>query len=109
MRILVVDDDATALEIRKLLIERCGHQVTAAADPEAARGAFPRGFDVVILDLRLPELETGLELLREFRTARVIVLCGNAGDLDGRPEAALAATVLQKPVRSEALLRAIGG
>jgi len=107
MRVLVVDDDPAALEIRRLVIERRGHAVTIAATPREAREAFARGCDVVILDLRLPGVEDGVKLIREFRSVRVIVLCGNRGDLDGREEAGMAAAILEKPVRSEVLLAAI--
>lgn len=107
MRVLVVDDDPAALEIRRLVIERRGHAVTVAANPQEAREAFAHGCDVVILDLRLPDVEDGLKLIREFGAARVIVLCGNRGDLDGREEAQMVAAILEKPVRSEVLLSAI--
>jgi len=109
MRVLVVDDDAAALEIRRLIIERRGHAVTLARDAAEARAGFAAGCDVVMLDLRMPEVEDGLALIREFRGVRVVVLCGNRGDLDGREEARMVAAVLEKPVRSEVLLNAIGG
>ncbi len=107
-RVLVVDDDAAALEIRKLVLERRGHEVSTAQDAAAAQAA-PRA-DVVVLDLRMPRLEDGLALIREFHRAgvRVVVLCGNPGDLDGREEAAMIGQVLAKPVKTEVLLAAIG-
>lgn len=107
-RVLVVDDDAGALEIRKLILERAGHIVFTAASAHEARSQLKP--EVVLLDLRLPRIEDGLALIREFHAtgARVVVLCGNRADLDGRPERALADVVLEKPARSEVLLRAIG-
>ena len=107
-RVLVVDDDAAALEIRQLILERAGHSVITAASAAQAHAA-PRP-EVVILDLRLPEVGDGLALIRKFHAAgvRVIVLCGNHADLDGHPEAALVDTVIAKPARSEVLLKAIG-
>jgi DNA-binding response OmpR family regulator len=107
MRVLVVDDDPAALEIRRLVIARRGHEVSVASNTEQARARFAAGVDVVMLDLRLPDVEHGLTLIREFRGTRVVVLCGNRGDLDGREEAGMVATVLEKPVRSEVLLDAI--
>jgi CheY-like chemotaxis protein len=106
-RVLVVDDDPAALEIRKLVLERAGHLVSTAASVEAALSAAPS--DVAILDLRLPRVEDGLALIREFHAAgvRIVVLCGNRADLDGRPEAALVDEILPKPTRSEVLLKAI--
>lgn len=107
-RVLVVDDDRRALEIRKLILERAGHIVSIAANADEARAQSRP--EVVLLDLRLPDVEDGLALIREFHQAgaRIVVLCGNRVDLEGRPEAALADAVLEKPARSEVLLRAIG-
>ena len=108
-RVLVVDDDAAALEIRKLLLERAGHIVTIAASANEARAA-PRA-EIAVLDLRLPEVEDGVSLIRELHDAgmRVIVLCGNRVDLDGRPEATLVDAIIPKPARSQVLLKAIDG
>ena len=112
--VLVVDDDAAALEIRKLVLERHGHMVVTATDASAARAIFVENLpDVVITDLRLPDPEDGLALikgLREFRTTgqvKIIVLCGNSSDIEGREEAAMVNGILTKPVRSEVLLKAI--
>jgi DNA-binding response OmpR family regulator len=107
MRVLVVDDDAAALEIRRLVIERRGHEVSVASNAGQARELFAAGCDAVVLDLRLPAVEDGLTLIREFRGVRVVVLCGNRGDIDGREEAGMVAAILEKPVRSEVLIRAI--
>ncbi len=113
--VLVVDDDAAAVEIRKLVLERHGHTVITATDAGVARTVFLKNTpDVVITDLRLPDSEDGLALikqLRELRAARqlkIIVLCGNSADIEGREEAAMVDAILSKPVRSEALLRMMG-
>ncbi len=111
-RVLLVDDDTDTLELRKLIFENHGHEVSAASNAGDARkqfGAWPP--HCVILDLRLPDVEDGLALIREFRAAsrelRIVVLSGWRADLDGRSESALADVVLSKPVRSEALLSAM--
>jgi len=111
-RVLVVDDDPAGLDLRKLVLERHGHQVTTAASPADARSAFQSAApECVIMDLRLPEPEDGLALIRDFRAAapgvRIVVLSGCSADLDGQPEAAMVDEVLMKPVRSELLLNAI--
>ena len=109
-RVLVVDDDAAGLEIRKLILERRGHSVTAALDAQSARNAFTDRPEVVLMDLHLPETEDALALIREFRGAapdvRIVVLSGST-DLDGRAEQAMVDQVLIKPVRTERLLQAI--
>jgi len=110
MKLLVVDDDAAGLDIRRLILERHGFEVAAAASAEAARASFAsQRPDVVVLDLRLPSVEDGLSLIREFQGARIIVLCGNRADLDGREEAKLVEAILGKPVRSEELVKQIRG
>lgn len=113
--VLVVDDDPAALEIRKLVLERHGYTVITATDARAAHAAFlETTADVVITDLRLPDPEDGLALikeLREFRAAKqlkIIVLCGNSSDIEGREEAAMVDAILTKPVRSKVLLSSVG-
>ena len=112
-RVLLVEDDQDALEIRKRIFERAGHQVVMAPSVLSARDAFHADPpESVVLDLRLPDLEDGLTLIREFRAAsrqlKIIVVCGWSADLDGRSEATLVDRILSKPVRSEVLLGAIG-
>ena len=114
LRVLVVDDDPAGLEFRKLMLERRGHQVAVAADVAQARAMFAASQpESIILDLRLPRSEDGLMLIREFRAAapsvRIVVLSGATTDIEGQPEAAMVDEVLDKPVRSERLLQAIGG
>jgi len=111
-RVLLVDDDPGGLEIRKMLLERGGHQVSTAPDAAAARDRFRETApQCVILDLRLPSPEDGLALVREFRQTapgvRIVVLAGWGADLEGRPEQALVDEVLAKPVRSERLRGAV--
>lgn len=110
--VLLVDDDAGGLEIRKMLLERDGHQVSTATDAATARQRFERTSpDCVILDLRLPSPADGLALVREFRQARpevrIVVLAGWGADLEGQPEQKLVDEVLTKPVRSERLITAV--
>jgi DNA-binding response OmpR family regulator len=110
--VLLVDDDADALSIRKLIFENDGHQVAVASTASLARAQFHAETpDSVVLDLRLPDAEDGLALIREFRDAslkvKIIVLSGCCADLDQRIEGWMVDEVLSKPVRSEVLLRAI--
>jgi two-component system, NtrC family, response regulator PilR len=110
--ILVVDDEPGGLEIRKMLLEREGHQVVTATDVASARECFRQNaIECVILDLRLPQPQDGLALVREFRDAspelRIVVLAGWSADLEGRPERILVNEVLAKPVRSERLISSV--
>jgi DNA-binding response OmpR family regulator len=111
-KVLLVDDDAPALELRKLILEREGHQVSIATDPAQARALFRSTQpDCIVLDLRLPEPTDGLSLIRAFRSAspgvRIIALCGWPPDLENTPEAEMVNLVLPKPTRTAALISAL--
>jgi DNA-binding response OmpR family regulator len=113
-RLLLVDDDPTGLHLRRLILEREGHQVAAAGDAAHARELFVETRpETVVLDLRLPEAADGLALIREFRASaagvRIIVLSGWPLDLEGTPEAAMVNQVLAKPIRTAALVSALSG
>ena len=111
-RILVIDDDAGQLEIRKLLLEHAGYAVTVATTAAEARECFssvnPR---VVLVDLRLQSDGDGFELIREFRQAdpqvRIVVISGWAADLSGRVEESMVDAVIPKPSRSAGLISTI--
>jgi DNA-binding response OmpR family regulator len=111
-KVLLVDDAADALEIRKQIFELHGHEVFSASTAENAREQFfVQRPDAVVLDLRLPHPEDGLALIREFRASspsvNIVVLAGWPADLDGRAEREQVDQVLPKPARSEVLLRAV--
>lgn len=111
-RVLLVDDDAAALELRKIILEREGHRISMASEPDSARALFAETQpDSVVLDLRLPEAKEGLALIREFRAAapdvRIIVLAGWPLDLEGTPEAQMVNLVLAKPIRTAVLVDAL--
>jgi CheY-like chemotaxis protein len=108
-RILLVDDDPDQLEIRKLLLKTEGHEVWTAKTAPAAGQVFGECKpELVVMDLRLPRLEDGQELIRELRarssSVRIVVLSGLASDLSQLPEAGLVDQVLHKPFRTERLL-----
>ncbi len=112
LRLLLVDDDRHGLEIRRLIFERAGYQVVAEGSCEGARRAFAENApEIIVLDLRMPHVEDGLALIREFRARgpeiRMIVLAGLATDLHGRPEEKLVDAVLGKPLRSASLVKAL--
>ena len=115
-RILVVDDDASQLELRCQLLAAGGHETVPAFSPsEALRQVVSA--DVVMMDLRFPNARgeddpaEGLALIRHIRDignrTPVIVLSGWPEDLESRPEAQLVSRVLLKPIGLEALLQAI--
>ena len=67
MHVLVVDDEEVLRDVLSSLLKREGHKVRATATAAAALAAFEEEtFDVVLLDLMLPD-RPGLEVLREIR------------------------------------------
>jgi two-component system CheB/CheR fusion protein len=113
-RVLLVDDDAAGLDLRRLILERDGYEVRMATNPFYARTLFMEFKpQIVVLDLRLPEPEDGLSLIRDFRAAdprvRIIALSGYTPDLENKPEASLVDQILEKPVRAERLFSALAG
>ncbi|MDP8991303.1 MAG: response regulator [Acidobacteriota bacterium] len=111
-KVLLVDDDAPALELRKLILEREGHEVSIATGPTQARALFTELRPThVVLDLRLPDASAGLSLIRDFRnaapTVRIIALCGWPPDLENTPESQMVDVVLAKPTRTATLISAL--
>ena len=117
-RILVADDDAAQLDLRKHLLEIAGYQVdiafTAAQTIHLVRSRPP---DLVVVDLRLPnrrgeaDASEGLALIRGIREIAsqvpILVLSGWPDDIYGQPEEQLVARVLLKPVRTREFLHTI--
>ncbi len=66
-KILVVDDDKKTVDLIRLYLEREGHLVVAAYNgKEALDLARRKRFDLVVLDLMLPEMD-GLDVCRTLR------------------------------------------
>lgn len=65
--LLVVDDDARLRVLLRRYLSESGFRVTTAADAREARGQLSSfAFDLVVLDVMMPE-ESGLDLTRELR------------------------------------------
>jgi CheY-like chemotaxis protein len=111
-RILLVEDDRDQREIRQLILERSGHSVQPAASLlEALDSLGKLVFDCLLMDLRLPAIQDGLSLIRSARELLpglpVVVLTGWCEDLRPSKEMASVSALLQKPIRTEHLLRTI--
>ena len=84
-RILVVDDEPDIRTLLRSLLERAGYTVEAAADGRAAlRSFFASTPDLVILDVRMPELDgwATLERMRDLSDVPVIMLTARDGELE---------------------------
>ena len=66
-RILVVDDDENILNLEKTILEQKGFAVTmAAGGPEALALLEKETFDLILLDVMMPEID-GFEVCRRVK------------------------------------------
>src|SRR4051812_40084550 len=65
-RVLIVEDEEAQARALKAHLEFEGHQVTVAGDGVAAVRHVDRGLDLILCDLRLPDMD-GLEIFRRVR------------------------------------------
>ncbi len=112
-RILVVDDSESTREVLRRNLEAEGYTVQAAVGVGHALEHLQTGpFDLVITDLRMPEV-SGLELVRHVREnlpdTEVIMVTGYAS-VEGAVEAVKtgAEEYLSKPFTDNELLSAVG-
>ncbi|HUJ23485.1 MAG TPA: response regulator [Bryobacteraceae bacterium] len=116
-RLLLVDDNAQLLGFYKLVLEEAGHEVrTAEMCTRAVELLEEMDPEIVIMDLRVPEVRDGLGLIRAVKDrprpdgkppAKVVVLSGWTGDLEAAAERDCVDRLLPKPMRIEVLLRSI--
>ena len=85
MRILVVDDEKTLVKGMKFNLENEGYEVECAYDGAAALDLAREGrFDLIILDVMMPEMD-GIEAcmkIREFSNVPIIMLTATSEDAD---------------------------
>ncbi len=107
-RVLTVDDNADFADNLKEILEDAGYQVRAAASCAAARKAAGEGFDVALVDVKLPDGD-GTALAAELKQltpdSEVVLLTGFA-TLESAAAAvrAGACAYLLKPVAPPELL-----
>lgn len=81
-RVALVDDDPTILTSLSRSLRRAGHEVVTSSSPlDVLRRVVDEDFDVLISDIRMPEMD-GLDLLSSVRRKRptmpVILVSGSA-------------------------------
>jgi DNA-binding NtrC family response regulator len=112
IRILLVDDEADLVEFLARLLLKRGYTVTATnSGPEAIEAVEAQTFDVVILDLKMPQMD-GIEVLQKIRTIQpyleVIMLTGHGSTGSALEAGRLKAfRYLLKPYKIEELLEQI--
>ncbi len=109
LRVLLVDDEHDYLDIMTKRLARRNVELTVArGGAEALRLAAEGDFDVIVLDVRMPDMD-GIETLRRLRSighrAEVLLLTGHASVEAARKGLELgAADYLLKPVPVNELL-----
>ena len=69
--ILLVDDDQEFRKAMKKMFEKAGYDVTVSADGQEALDAIAeKSFDLIISDLRMPNLN-GMELMEELKRRKI--------------------------------------
>ena len=104
-QILVVEDNATSTKLFRDILQAAGYRtLEAATGREAVELASEHGPDLMLMDIRLPDID-GVEALRRLRaderTAEIPVLAVTAQAMDGDRARFLAAGFdgyLSKPV-----------
>ena len=111
-RILVVDDEAAVASTIKRALKRGGYDVNSCSGGQAALAVYqPHTFDLVLLDMMMPDLD-GVEVLRRLRssdaTARVVIMTGHAPEsIQTRLLEFPDVTVLSKPFLPNELLKKV--
>jgi len=111
-KILVVEDQNENIEFLRALIESAGHQCEAVTSVgEALRRLSAESFDLVLLDLVLPDaegIEVARHILEQQLTTPVIAISGNLERWsDDRIAQAGISRQLSKPYRAREILDAI--
>jgi DNA-binding response OmpR family regulator len=114
IRILLVDDEVSVLELIRTTLETCGYVIdTAASSQEAMEKVRHHEYGMVILDLLLPDMN-GFLLSQEIRRLRPAL--GNrilfiSGILFGQSTieqlGSVGAGFLSKPFQLRALIEAV--
>ena len=118
LRILVAEDNATNQKLVVALLEQRQHTVVLASNGrEAVRQAGEQSFDVILMDVQMPEM-SGLEATAAIRERErsigghvpIVAMTAHAmtGDRERCLEAGMDAYV-SKPLRPDELLAAIDG
>jgi TMAO reductase system sensor TorS len=116
LSVLVAEDNRVNQKVVTHLLEKQGHRVTIASNGrEALEKLLPGGFDAILMDVQMPEMN-GLEAARAIRRAErgsgrhIPILAMTAHAMKGDRERCLASGMdgyVSKPIRSQELLDAL--
>jgi signal transduction histidine kinase/CheY-like chemotaxis protein len=116
LHVLLAEDNVVNRKVALAMLRRAGHTVVVAATgKEAVRLAQDERFDLILMDIQMPEMD-GLEAAQVIRqsktsaTARVPIIAITAHALKGDSERFLAAGMdgyIAKPFQQEELFEAL--
>jgi len=117
LRVLIAEDNPVNQRVAKLLVERDGHRADVVGNgAEAVREVLRRQYDVVLMDMRMPEMDgtTATRRIREAipkeRGPYIVALTANASATDR--DQCLASGMnafLSKPIAVNELRSVLGG
>jgi CheY-like chemotaxis protein len=112
LRVLVVDDSQLDQLVAVRLLERCGHRANVVNNgAEALTALGDRLFDIVLMDVEMPEVD-GMTAMRSIRQnerpgVRVPIVAVSASEGERRCLDSGADAFLSKPITLERLQAAI--
>jgi signal transduction histidine kinase/ligand-binding sensor domain-containing protein/CheY-like chemotaxis protein len=114
MRILLAEDNIVNQKVARGLLEKQGHSVTVASSGmEAVAISAQQPFDVILMDVQMPEMD-GFEATRRIRARErgesLPIIAMTAHAMPGDRERCLAAGMdgyISKPIKLEAVLSEI--
>lgn len=108
MNVLIIEDNEDNMYLAQFLLEAEGHSVVGASDAKSGIAlAQQRDFDMVLLDIQLPDMSghdvaRRLQMLPKWNRAPIVAVTSFA--LSGDQEKALAAgcaAYLEKPIDTD--------
>jgi two-component system NtrC family response regulator len=85
-QVMIIDDDATMCDMLSSMVHRLGHEASSAVTVrDGLKQIFSKSFDIVFLDIRLPD-GSGLDVLpriREIPSPPEVIIMTGYGDPDG--------------------------
>jgi two-component system, OmpR family, KDP operon response regulator KdpE len=113
-RILVVDDEPALRRTLERALKAQGYQVVSVGDPNSAYQILAESsFDLVLLDLRLPQMPGDTFFLAIVRrwpllSGRVILMSGDPGPRQPEwPDELAACPILVKPFKLDTLMHTV--
>ena len=114
LNVLLAEDSLVNQKLATALLEKWGHRVTVAGNGREAVDLFSSGgFDVILMDVQMPEMDglQATETIREHEreaSARIPIIAMTAHAMKGDEERCLAAGMdayISKPIRAPLLFQ----